>query len=416
MGRYVTGEAGFQYKYLFGQQGSNLHELRSAPGRAWLVPAFAVTSDAREETKTIPLMPILRATITATPDETELDDYVTASDAAYAEFEHLVRAIEMSFGSIAPHFDAACPWAADRARLEACAHYELRRTDWEAMRRWIAEERLQEDALTLQMLQAEELPDHLLGLQDVDDALPFLALRILHHAVRHDLEALHVWEASPGQETNDIFWERCDEQLERSDDAESRFAAALVLHFQEPSLARDRFARAVKQGSAAAARWLAPGDGSAPAPPPARPAKREISTPRLAELIARNEAGAEYRSASRGGDVARRVRAIEAAAKVTYPHLDGEILVSVAEEGSVLEAKAALALLPKLDDSTKKYEGFYVVLVALRAGDHATAFDWLRDLVVGARRAENEEVLADLREDPQLEPLRGDPRWSELFR
>lgn len=413
MGRYVTGDAGFQYKYLFGRQGSNLHELGGSPGRAWLVPAFAVTSDAREETRLVPLMPILRAAVAATEDETDLDDFVTASDALYhGGFEHLVAAIETCFSAIAPHFDAGCPWAAGRARLEAYAHYEIRRSDWEAMRRWIADDRLKEGELTLEMLRGDGLPEHLLVLREVDDALPFLALRILHHAVRLDLDALHVWESDPGQETTEIFWEHCGEQLKGSDDTESTFVAALVTHFQGlPS--RDGFAQAVKQGSAAARRWLALLDGSPSTAPPASPAKPEVSTPRLAGLIARNEVGAEYRSASRGGDVARRVRAIEAAATVTDPHLHGEILVTVAEEGSVEEAKAALALLPKLEDSTKEDEGFYIVLVALRAGDHATAFNWLRNLVERARQAK--DLLSDLRDDPQLVPLRGDPRWHELF-
>jgi hypothetical protein len=416
MGRYVNGDAGFEYKYLFGKQDSNLAELDRAPGRPWSVPCFAVTSDAREETKLIPLMPILRAAVAATDDETDLDDFVTGSDAAYGAFEHIVGAVEACFGLIAAHFDAACPWAADRAHLEMHAHYEIRRSDWEPLRRWIAEDRLQDDELKLDMLKAAELPEHLLTLCDVDDALPFLALRILHHAVRHDLETLHVWESDPGRWTNERFWNQCGEEFDDREDAESAFASALITHFLESPRARHEFEDAVKRGSVAAERWLAHLNGSPRMNPPARQPPIEVRTPRLAALIARKEAAAEYRSASRGSDISRRVRAIEAAAKVTYPHLDGEILNVVAEEGSVEEARAALKLIPKLDDETRETEGFYVVRVALRAGDHAMAFDWLRDLVERAEQSGDEDTLASLREDPELEPLRSDPRWAHLLK
>jgi hypothetical protein len=232
MGRYVTGDAGFSYKYVFGEQDDNLIELASASGAgvSALVPVFEVIAgdwppsqsvagwgglEGLQELRCMAVLEELRREGRLLGGEARslLDpDLAFCAGIDPGSFEFAMYAVAENIVQVLLRFDVLLPLVPGTMWLSGRGHYRLTREEWPAMLAYVNGFRADKPLTVEKLREARPKQEErwFSQLKAKEAWLPWMGLCVLLHAVRHDLDSLEVWDTQTFTRSTN-FWSLAQE-------------------------------------------------------------------------------------------------------------------------------------------------------------------------------------------------------------
>lgn len=220
MGRYLSAEKGFSYKYIHAEQPDNLMALaaKSGTGSSVVVPTFEAPIDEEERNLSFNCITLARSIVQETGASGEISrlikyptDAVPVHYADESTLEFVQYAMAEQIVEVLKRIDEQLPHPITHLFLVGTAGYTLTEKEHEPLLKWIntflpEHLKVSKQALSNSKESVDKsFPDALKTLWGTEDFLPFMAFQILHHAISHSLPRMTVKENGPGIEA-DAFW------------------------------------------------------------------------------------------------------------------------------------------------------------------------------------------------------------------